>query len=197
MRAGSQRLHGDVADFYTLYFFYWMAGLEKPVTQFIAPRFGQRDFIPRRILAFDAHDVRARQARKAFDFLERQQSFQFQVVGLRQVVGLQHQIRKLAIVGQKHEAHRMVFEAAHWKNAQRNSVQQVSQAPASFGIDHRRNHFRRLVQDQVGTLGFGLQQFALHLDVIFRLIGLGTEFGYSLAVHGDHAGSDKFLGVAA
>ena len=76
-------------------------------------------------------------------------------------------------------------------------MQQIAQAAAAFGIDHGGDDFGRLVQDQVGALGFGLQQLALHLDVIFGFVGLGAEFGDGGSVHGDHSGGDQFFGVAA
>ena len=83
----------EVADFYALDFFHGMAGLEQAVAQRVAASFGERDFVPRGVFAFDARDARASGLRQAFDFFEGEESFQFQIVGLRQVMGFEHQVR--------------------------------------------------------------------------------------------------------
>lgn len=75
MMAGGKRFHREVADFYALDFFDWVAGLEEAVAQGVAARFGECDFVPGGVFAFKARDLRAGGAREGFDFFEGQQSF--------------------------------------------------------------------------------------------------------------------------
>ena len=72
MMTGRQRFHREVADLHALDFLDGMAGLEQPVAQGVAARFGKRHFIPRRVFSFDAVDLRARGSRQIFDFFEGQ-----------------------------------------------------------------------------------------------------------------------------
>ena len=110
---------------------------------------------------------------------------------------LQHLVGEFTVVGEKYQAHGVIFEAADGKNAQGNSMKKIAQAAAAFGVNHRRNYLGRLVEDQISALGFRLQQLALHFDVIFGFVSLRAQFGDGLPVHGDHAGGDEFFGVAA
>ena len=185
-----KRFHGKVADFHALDLFDWMAGLEQAVTQGVAARFRKCRLIPGGVFSFNAVDLRARGSRQVLDFFECQQRFQLQLIGLRQLMGFQHQIRKLTVVGQKNQAHRVIFQTAHREHALRDAMEQIGQRAASFGVNHGRDHFRRLIQQQVDALGLRPQEFALHLDVICGLVGFAAEFGYGLAVHGHEAGFD-------
>ena len=185
--------HREVADFHALDFLDGMAGLEQPVAQGVAAGFGKRHFIPRRVFSFDAIDLRASGARQAFDFLKGEQSFELQLIRLWQLVGFQHQIRKLAVVREEDEPHRVIFQTAHREHSLRHAVEKIGESTASLGINHGRDHFRRFIQQQVDALGLRPQEFALHLDVVGGLIGFAAKLGDGLAVHGHEAGLDEFL----
>src|SRR6202167_521691 len=76
MVSGSERLQHQISDCDTFSFFDGMASLKKTVAQGVASRFGKGHFIPRSILALDAHDVRSGGAREVFDFFKGEESFQ-------------------------------------------------------------------------------------------------------------------------
>src|ERR1700691_5330475 len=80
MAPGSERLERQISDCDTFSFFDGVASLKKTVAQGVASRFGKGHFIPRSILALDAHDVRSSGARQVFDFFKSEESFQFQVI---------------------------------------------------------------------------------------------------------------------
>ena len=111
-------------------------------------------------------------------------------------MGFQHQIRKLTVVGQKNQAHRVIFETTHGEHALRDPVEQIGESAAAFGVNHGRDHFRGFIQQQVDALGLRPQEFALYLDVIGGLVGFAAEFGDGLPVHGHEAGLDEFLRVS-
>jgi hypothetical protein len=73
--SGCERLKLEIPYANAFHFFHEMACLEKPVAQRIAARFGERHFIPGRILAANPRQARAGEARQIFDLGEREKRF--------------------------------------------------------------------------------------------------------------------------
>lgn len=197
MASGRERAEFEIRNSHAADFFDGMARLEKLVAKSIAARFGQRDDIPRRFLASQALDMRARRPSKAFDLGERKQRFQLQVIRLADAMRAQEQIRKIAIVGQEDKPRGVIFETAHGENALGNAVEQIAKRTAALGIAHRRDNLRGLMQQQVDALLRGPQEFACNFNVVARWIGFRAQFRDGGAIHGDQAGGDHLLRVAA
>ncbi len=172
-----------ICDSHAADFFDGMACLEQLIAKGIAARLGERDDIPRRFFTFDTLDVRSRCTPQRFDLSECEQRFYFDVVRLPQTMRSQELIREVAVIGQEHKARCMILEAADRENALRNAVEQIAQRAAAFGIAHRGDHFRRLMEQQVNALLRGLDEFARDFDVVARLICFAAEFGNGGAIH--------------
>src|SRR5580704_18917338 len=132
MVSGSERFEREIPDGDAFDFFNGMASLEKPSAQSIGARFKERDFIPRSVFPFYASDVRASRPGEAFDFFEGEQGLQFQIIGLLQMTGFQHQVREIAIIGQENQAHGVIFQPAYGKNALGDAVEQIAESAPSF-----------------------------------------------------------------
>src|SRR5271154_4906159 len=109
-----------------------MTRLKKFIAQGVAAGFEERHFVPGRILAAKPRDARAGAAGKRFNFRESQQSFEFQLVGLRQVVRLKDAVGEVPVVGEEYEPGRMVLEPPNGKHALGNSMEQVAKRGAAF-----------------------------------------------------------------
>ena len=100
---GFKPLQLEVAHAYAPHLVDGMPGLKKFITQRIAPRLGERHLVPRHFLAPKTRDVRAGSAREAFDFGEREQRLELQLIGLPQIVRLQDAVGQVAVVGQQYQ----------------------------------------------------------------------------------------------
>jgi hypothetical protein len=162
-----------------------MAGLEKLVAEGVAARLGKRDDIPWRFFTFNTLDMRSCCAPQRFDLGKCEQRLHFDMVRLPQAMCSQELIRKIAVIGEKHQSRRMVFESTDGENALRNAVEQIAQRAAAFGIAHCGDNFRGLMQQQVNSLLRRLDEFARDFDVVARLISFAAEFGNGRAIHCD------------
>src|ERR1700722_2781969 len=187
MVSRSERFESKISDGDAFHFFNRMASLEQTSAQDIGARFGKRDFIPRCIFAFYADDMRTSRAGEAFNLFEGEQGFQFQIVGLLEVVRFEHQIRQVAVVSQKNEAHGVIFEASHGENALGDSMEQIAESAAPFGIAHSGNYFRRLVQEKINSLFFRAKEPPVDFDVVARLVRLRAHLGHGASVDRHHS----------
>lgn len=186
MVSGSERFEREISDRHAFHFFNGVARLEKTSAQGIVARFGKRHLIPGSVFPLQADDVRAGRARQAFDFFEGEQCFQFQIVGLLQMAGSQHQVCEIAVVGQENQAHGVIFEAADWKNALGDSVKQIAESATPFRVAHGGNYLRGLIQEKINSLLFGTQEPAVYLDVIARFVSFGAHLGDGVSIDGNH-----------
>ena len=193
MAARRQRFKFEIPNPHALHSFHGMAGLKQTVAQFVAARIGKRHFIPRRVLCLESLNFCASGAREFVDFGKRKQRFQFHQICLWEGVRLHDSICQVAIVRQKHKSGGVVFQAAHGKHALRNAIQQIAKRAPSFGIAHRRNNFRRLVQQQINAFVFRAKQLAGNFDVVARVVRFCAEFGDHAPVYSDVTRGDKLL----
>lgn len=127
MASRRQRLQFEIPDSYAFRSFHRMARLKEAVSQVVASRVGKSYFVPRRVFAAEPFNFCAGGAREGFDFLKREQRFQFQKICLRQRVRVHDAIGEVAVIRQEDEARGMVFKAAHGKHALRHTVQKIAQ----------------------------------------------------------------------
>ena len=123
MAAGPNSAQLDIADGYALHLLDRVPGLKKTVTQQVAPGFGERDLIPRGILASQPRDFRSGRASECVDFRERQQRFELQVPDLRKMVRPQNAVSEFAVIGQQNQSGGAILHSAGRKDARGNAAQ--------------------------------------------------------------------------
>jgi hypothetical protein len=111
--------------------------------------------------------------------------------------GAQHARGKLAVAGEQHETAREIIEAADRENSLGRAAQEIAQSLAALGIGERRNHLRRLVQNNVNKLRGDFRHAARGFHSIVIGIGLRSEFGDDFTVDAYLAAANQFFGVPA
>jgi hypothetical protein len=113
------------------------------------------------------------------------------------VLGVGDQMRKVTVVGQEQKTFRIVIQPPHRVDPHLDALQQIVHHGPALRIGHGRDESGRFVQHDVGRRLLGIDQFAVHLDVIFRGISLGPQLGDHLTVHAHSAfGYKLFRGSA-
>ena len=102
-----------------------------------------------------------------------------------------------AVVGEEQEAFGGVIEATNGIDAGGEIAEELHDGRATFGIAYGGDVAFRFIQHEIdGALG-GLDGAAVDGDGVCVGIGFGAQFGDDLAVEGDTAGGDEFLGLTA
>jgi hypothetical protein len=102
-----------------------------------------------------------------------------------------------AVVGEEEEAFAGVVEAAYGIDAFGERAEELHYGGAAFGIADSGDVAFGFVEHEVEEALGWLDGFAVDADGVGVGIGFGAEFGDDLAVEGDAAGGDDFLGFAA
>ena len=111
--------------------------------------------------------------------------------------GLGELLGEGAIVGEEEKPLAGVVEAADGIDAGGEIAEELHDGGTSFGIVDGGNVAFGFIQHEIDRRLDGLDGFAVNGDGVGVGIGFGAEFGDDLAVDGDAAGGDEFLGFAA
>src|SRR5216683_2323243 len=180
-----------------------LRGKQHPPQQ-VALGIFQRDFVPK------VCDVSARRVRlphrthacssfaaKLIELLRSQAALHFDVIHLRKVLPtLQHLSREVAVIGEKNQPRRGVFQASHRIDALRQAAQKIAQSLAAFGIGHGGHDFRRLVHQDVHAALFRSDHSARSFNAVGAGVGFGAQLGDHVAVHAHLTAGDELLCVA-
>lgn len=201
---------GEAAEFEraeldALHLFHGMIDGEEFVTQQVAARVGQLDFIPG-ILRMRTRGAGSAQAAQTsvgapanlLELVVGKAAGNLQPIDFGQARGVpQDAVSELAIGGEQQQAGDVVIETAHGKNAAGKSAQDVAERGASFGIGHGGDDVDRFVQEIVAGLGGLFGEAAGGFDAIVLGIGFGAELGDDDTIDADLSAADQFFGVAA
>src|SRR5882762_6409709 len=126
---------------------------------------------------------------------QRQHSFYLDVIDLLQLRPiLQHLRRQVAVIRHEHQPRRRILQIPHRKHALRQSPQKISQRLPPFRVCHRRNHFRRLVQQNVHAPPlFRFDDLPRCLNPVFRRVRLRPQLPHHAPVHLHLSAEDQQL----
>jgi hypothetical protein len=161
-------------------FFHRMPFREKHAAQNIFLGILQRYLVPeifrmtpRRVRLTHRADSPAGVASQPFKAAYQQPALNFHVIHLLKICPvLQHFCRKIPIVGQKNQAHRVVVEPPNGIHALGQTFQAIHQRLAAFRISHGGHDFRRLIEDDVNASLVGFHRPAGGFDAVYVSIRL-------------------------
>jgi hypothetical protein len=202
--AFGHRVQVQSAELYAFHFFDGVIEARERPAQRVAAGSRKFNFVPRifggapRPRSLERSELGLRGAAHLAHFFFADAAFHFDPIRLAQAAGgAQHARGKLAIAGEQHEAAREIIEAADGENSLGRAAQEIAQSLAALGIGERRNHLRRLVQNNVNKLSGDFRHAARDFHAIVIGIGLRAEFGDDFAVDAHLAAANQFFGVAA
>jgi len=111
--------------------------------------------------------------------------------------GVCDQMGKIPVIGQEQQALGIVVQPADRVYADLDAFEQIMHRGSSLRIGHGRHKSRRLVQHDIRRRLFGVNEFAVNLDMVFVWVGLGAELGHYRPVHPHPALGYKFFCSAA
>src|ERR1700733_12796654 len=153
------------------------------LTQRIAPRFGQRHFVPRIFGALKALDAHARFGFNLLHIRVGEITLQLDEIRLSQSMRAQKLIGELAVIREKEEARRVILQPADEINSRLRAQKKFENRAAALGVSHRCDHVGGFVKREVEMLLWAMKQLSADLDVIFRSVGARAYLGYHLVVH--------------
>jgi len=111
--------------------------------------------------------------------------------------GMRDQVGEIPVVRQEQETLGIVVQPADRVYADLDAFKQIVHRGPSLGIGHGRHKTRGLVQHDIRRRLFGIDEFAVNLDMVFVRIGLGSQFGHDRSVHPHPALGNKLFRSAA
>src|SRR5579859_5892925 len=107
----------------------------------------------------------------------------------------EHLRGQVAVVRQKHQPRRRVFQIPHRVHPRRKTAQTILQRLAPFRIRHGRNHFRRLVQHQIHAPLRLLHHAPRRLNPVLLRVRFGSQLRHHAPVHPHLSAQDQLLRV--
>src|SRR5438552_9773785 len=124
---------------------------------------------------------------------ECQHAFHFHLIDLFQLRPVvQHFRRQVAVIRQKYQPRRTVFQIPHRKHALRQTAQTIAQRLPPFRVVHRRHHFRRLVQHHVNAPScVRFDNFPRRLNPVLRRVRLRSQLLHYAPIHAHLSAGDQ------
>src|SRR5882724_8738519 len=126
---------------------------------------------------------------------QRQHSLHLDVIDLFQLRPIfQHLRRQVAVIRHEHQPRRRILEIPDRKHPLRQSSQKVSQRLPPLRVRHRRDHFRRLVQQNVYAPPlFRFDDSPRRLNPVFGRVRLRSQLPHHAPVHLHLSAEDQQL----
>jgi hypothetical protein len=111
--------------------------------------------------------------------------------------GVGDQMGKIAVIRQEQQALGIVVQPAHGIDTDFDTFQQIMHRGPSLRVGHGGHKTRGFVQHNIRRRLFGVDEFAVNLDMVFVRVGLGPELGHDRPVHPHPAFGNKLFRSAA
>ncbi len=135
-------------------------------------------------------------ASQTFQVAHHQAPLNFHVIHLLQIRPvLQHFGRKIAVISQKNQAHRVVVQTPDGINPFRQALQTIHQRLAPFRVGHRSHNLWRLIQHDVNAALIGFHHFAGSFDAVRGGVRLRAQLRNHLAIDSHLPAQDQLFSV--